>query len=309
MINKILKHALTLSIILSANTIIADEINVYLIGGQSNAAGRARTSNVISDPGNYGSSAADLTNPDVMLWHSSTLAAGPGANSWTTLAPAPQFGGGYFGPEIGLGNRLAELNPTRKIAIIKHAKGATSLHTDWDADRTPGLQFTTFLNTVNAAMQALVAQGHTPIIRGMAWQQGETDASRNNSSQSRAKAYSRKLKELILNTRSELNAPEMEFAYGSILQLLTSFPYENLVRAGQEAVDEDSGLPYSTPGANFIIADDLTTNYNNDAIHEDYIGQLELGKRFANQFGVIPEPTSIALLTVGLLALTKRHNK
>lgn len=262
----------------------AEIVDVYILAGQSNAAGRALIANVEMDPGGYGSAAADLSNTSVKLWHSSTLAGGPSPNTWTTLAPAPQSAPTTnFGPEIGLGNRLLELSPARNIAIIKHARGATSLHTDWDENNAGTNEWDILVSTVQAAMQSLINQGDIPIVRGMAWQQGERDALSSQTTLEQAEAYGQNLRNLITAARSVFNAPNMTFAYGRVLQK-SNATYEQQVRDGQDAVDQDSGHLLATERAFLVPSDDLTTDYNNDDIHLDYIGQLELGSRFANQF-------------------------
>lgn len=290
--------------LLLAGACPAAEIDVYLIGGQSNAAGRALISNVVLDPGQIGSNTAQLTNTDVRFYYSETVDANAGAtpNAWTTLQPAAQFEG-YFGPEIGLGNRLAELYPDRTIALIKHAKGSTSLASDWNPTGEGGAQWQLFVQTVQAGLQALIDEGHTPVLRGMVWQQGETDA----NSESGSEAYGSNLKQFIAAVREEFSAPDMAFVYGTILQK-ESRPFGAKVRAGQEAVDEDAQSPLSITGANLINADDLKTNYNNDLVHFDYISQIELGKRFAEELGSVqvPEPNSFMFLGTGGLLLFHR---
>ena len=290
----------------------AEDVDVYILAGQSNAAGMGLVSHVTSDPGGYGSTSTILANPDVLLWHSATLAGGSSANTWTTLAPAPEAATpARFGPEISLGNRLLELNPGRKIAIVKHARGTTSLHTNWDIDSSANNEWDVLAQTVHSAVQALIANGDTPIIRGMAWQQGERDANPSATTMAQADAYGQNLRDLILAARSEFNAPNMMFVYGRILQKISNstYAYEQRIRDGQDAVAEGSGSPLETPGAFITPSDDLTTNYGNDLLHLDYIGQLELGHRFAEQFGTVPEPSSACLLAPAVGLACGRHRR
>ena len=98
----------------------AKPIDVYLIAGQSNATGQGYLANL---PDGF------APNPKVLLFHSGKphLDAGTKPNTWLPLHQASESPD-RFGPELGFGNRLAELRPDRPIALIKHAhSGSTCL--------------------------------------------------------------------------------------------------------------------------------------------------------------------------------------
>ena len=101
----------------------ATRLRVYLLGGQSNADGRA-------DPAGL---PAGLKAPqaNVDLYYKVEGSAG----TLTTLRPGLSETL-QFGPEIMLGNRLAKLYADEegtRVAIIKYANGGTNLHTQWKA--------------------------------------------------------------------------------------------------------------------------------------------------------------------------------
>ncbi len=106
----------------------AKPIDVFLIGGQSNATGQGYMANLA--PG---------VAPDahVMLFHSGKphLNSGAEANTWMPLRQASESPD-RFGPELGFGNRLQERMPGRPIALIKHAHSGSSLVADWPRART-----------------------------------------------------------------------------------------------------------------------------------------------------------------------------
>ena len=163
---KRLIHLLSLSVLLSSLLSQANgsNVDVFLLGGQSNAVGVGFISEV--------SDLSVLYNRQIMLYHSSSLNSGQPARQWTTLRPAAGSLGN-FGPEIGFGNRVAELFPGHQIAIIKHAVGGTDLGAEWnpgthsdDVDHF-GVQFKIFVETVDAGSDSLIAQGYTPVIKGM----------------------------------------------------------------------------------------------------------------------------------------------
>ena len=278
---KKLIQLLLLSILLPAALAQAAGINVdvFLLGGQSNAAGRGVVSEV-PDP-------SALQNANIMLYHSASMNSGQMARQWTTMRPASNSAG-YFGPEIGFGNRMTELHPDRQIAIIKHAVGGTNIGADWnpgvstgDADHF-GPQYATFVETVNAGISSLIAQGYEPAIRGMLWQQGERDA-RDSSF---GPAYDRNLSHFIRRVRAQFDAPSMPFVYGQVLPVpLSAYNYRDQVRQGQWDVDEDSGHLSATDGARLVPADDLPMNSDN--LHVSAAGQMELGIRFADALGSV----------------------
>jgi hypothetical protein len=255
------------------------DVDVFLLGGQSNAVGRGAISE-LPDP-------AVLYNESVMLFHSANLVSGQPARAWTTLRPASNTAG-TFGPEISLGSRLAELYPGRRLAIIKHAVGATNLAVDWNPGAHPrdnshfGPQFATFVDTVDAGLASLIAQGYTPVIRGMLWHQGERDS--RDSSQ--GPVYGRNLAHFIRRVRGQFHAPSMPFIYAQVLpSALAGYDYRDQVREGQLQVDQDSGHRWATDGARLVPGDDLPMNSDN--LHISAAGQIELGIRFADALGSV----------------------
>jgi len=249
------------------------QVDVFLLGGQSNMVGHGAISE-LPDP-------SVLYNENVMLYHSANLNTGQPARQWTTLRPASN-NQNSFGPEIGFGNRMAELYPDRQIALIKHAVGGTDIGADWNPGAHPGdtshfgPQYATFVETVNAGIASLIAQGYEPVIRGMLWQQGERDA-RNSDF---GPVYDRNLSHFIRRVRTQFNVPNMPFIYGQVLPVvLSAYTYRDQVRQGQLDVDENSGHVSATDGARFVPADDLPMNSDN--LHVAAAGQIELGIRFA----------------------------
>jgi len=260
-------------------------VDVFLLGGQSNAGGRGVVSELPDS--------SVLYNTEIMLYHSASVVSGQPAGNWTTLRPAANSAGN-FGPEIGFGNRMAELHPDRKIAIIKHAVGGTDLGADWNPGASSGdtasfgPQFRIFVETVDSGIDSLTAQGFTPVIRGMLWQQGERD-SRNSSY---GPAYDQNLSHFIGRVRAQFNAPGMPFVYGQVLPVvLSGYDYRDQVRQGQFNVDEDSGHAFATDGARLVLADDLPMNSDN--LHISAAGQLELGIRFADAFATVVSASAV----------------
>jgi hypothetical protein len=259
-------------------------IDVYLIGGQSNATGQGYLANL--PPG----VAADS---HVLLFHSGKphLNSGAEPNTWIPLRQASESPD-RFGPELGFGNRLAELLPNRKIALIKHAHSGTNLFSQWNPGKDAsdeehfGPQFKIFIDTVTLGLKGLRDQGYTPTLRGMIWQQGESDT----KSEATAQQYGANLAHFIARVREQFQAPDLLFVYGYVLPAPSSGHARDLVRQGEKEVDQNSSSPLAMKGA-FVVqtddlsqrADDANTKYPKDHVHFGTAGTLELGRRLAER--------------------------
>lgn len=264
-----------------------NEVDVYLIAGQSNATGQGYTKNL---PANF------VVNTKVELFHSADIISGAAALSWIPLrhaSEAPDAAGDRFGPELGFGNAIQSLYGERRIAIIKHAKSATNLVQQWapgaNADDAAhfGAEFKTFVETVELGLQGLRDKGLTPMVRGMLWQQGEADADLGGSA---AAEYGQNLAAFIGRVRQQWAAPGMLFVYGFVYPASNEGPGRDQVRQGEAKVDQDSGDALAVSGA-FVIptdglslrAEDAGTPYPSDRIHFGTQGQLDLGLRMAEK--------------------------
>ena len=102
-----------------------NEVDVYLIAGQSNATGQGYTKNI---PATF------KIDGRVQLYHSPEIISGAAANTWIPLRHASEAAdscGDRFGPELGFGTNIRTFYPERSIALIKHAKSATNLVSQW----------------------------------------------------------------------------------------------------------------------------------------------------------------------------------
>ena len=96
-------------------------VRVILLGGQSNADGRADVADLPSG--------LQAPQTDVDFYYRTEASAG----GLTTLRPGLSESS-QFGPEITLGSRLADMyahEPQTRVAIIKYANGRGQRHHDW----------------------------------------------------------------------------------------------------------------------------------------------------------------------------------
>ena len=196
-------------------------INVYLIAGQSNAVGYGM------DTGNKIAKSDERFTEgfENVLYYGSF-------ERWS----GKSFDGGFepvklgmgveptrSGAEIGIANAVADYG--EMSAIIKCAQGATHLYPDttyevslkygtWtsptyiknnnvDMSKNPliGNMFRRFEQTVIDAIQLLVEDGYTPVIKGVWWMQGEAEM----FTLEMASAYRELFETLIYDTRNMLS--------------------------------------------------------------------------------------------------------
>lgn len=235
--------------------VTAKRLRVFLIGGQSNADGRADAAGLPTSP-------VDLQQPqeDVDFYK----------DSLTTLRPFSQFG-----PEITMGRRLADSiadGAATRIAIIKHAAGGTSLAVDWKAggDATTagdGSRYVTFQQTVSQGLAALAAAYPEAVIEieGMLWLQGERDAKGGLED-----GYESNLTAFIADVRATYGA-DLLFVIGRLSIDQTDIPPGPLgvVRAAQAAVAD------ADPRAALLDTD--VFGMKGDDLHFDAAGQQQIG--------------------------------
>ena len=238
-----------------APPVAVTRLRVFLVGGQSNADGRADSSALPTSPVNLQQPQADIDFYQTSL---------------TTLRPLSQFG-----PEITMGRRLADsigkLAGTR-VAIIKYGVGGTSLEVDWKAggDATSaddGPRYVSFQTVVADGMAALAAAypGATIEIEGMLWVQGERDAVIGAGA-----SYQANLTAFISDVRVTYGAG-LPFVVSRLSSGQTSIATGQLtlVRAAQAAVAA------ADPLATLIDTDSF--GVQSDLLHFDAAGQQQLG--------------------------------
>ena len=268
-------------------------VRVILLGGQSNADGRASSSGLPATPVN-------LQQPqnDVDFFYKTE----GGSSTLTTLRPGLSETS-QFGPEITLGRSMADLwsvEANTRVAIIKYANGGTNLQIQWKAggDATTtgdGPEYLTFQQTVTQGLAALTSKYPTAVmdLQGMVWMQGESDAANSYGSQ-----YQTNLATFIADVRATYGT-DLPFLIGRLSAGQTSLndtPTEatqfNLVRDAQTAVAA------AVPRVSLINTD--TFGMNADNLHFNSSGQQALGNDSAvSLVSYIPFTSPAALHQLG----------
>ena len=249
---------------------------VFLLGGQSNMAGVGGYDSPLPAP-------YDSPQPEVRFWnydpqiHPEYDFNVPGVGTgWVDLESGYGHLPTNFGPEITFGYTLKNMFPDDDIYLIKEGLTSQDLAVQWNSDGT-GPIYNIFKSRVDAAMQNLTDAGLAPTIAGMIWMQGESDAMNH----SYAIEYETNLTNLIADVRSDFSTPEMPFVIGRIL------PYYGTPADNATVRDAQESVAVADENVTWIDTDDLSLAY---AGHYGTQGQIELGTRFALEFGELPIP-------------------
>jgi hypothetical protein len=245
-------------------------VRVILLGGQSNADGRAVVANL---PASFQS-----PQSDVDFYYRTEFTAG----ALTTLRPGLSETS-QFGPEILLGSRLADIYAPEsgtRVAIIKYSNGGTNLHTQWKAGGNAtttgdGPEYVTFQQTVTAGRAALAAKYPTATLEldSMVWMQGESDVDAGTSATA---AYQANLTAFIADVRATYDS-SLPFIIGRLSSSQTALNATGLatVRAAQDAVAA------ANPRTSIISTDGF--GMNGDNLHFSAAGQQAMGSAFAEE--------------------------
>ena len=264
-------------------------MDVYLIGGQSNATGQGIFKNIPPD---------FFIDTAVRFFYGNGLQGTGKPMQWGPLCQASETND-KFGVELSMGTKLHEYYPKRQIGLIKYALSGSNLYSQWapgshTADTINyGAEFKKFVQTVDAALEQLKAKGIRPRLKGMVWIQGEADA-RDIAGGTHAEAYGKNLKHFIQRVREQWKVPDLPFLYAYVIPVpLQRFTGREEVRRGQQQVDQQSGHPLSVKNAFAIATDDLqlraddkNTPFPDDKVHFGTLGVWELGKRFAQKLKI-----------------------
>lgn len=248
-------------------------VDVFIVAGQSNA-----QSVILSGTSEVPSY---LATPDsgVKVWDGSAFVTlQEGFNSGgriTAVGPEWAYEGEFL-------YHYRQDNPSKTVYLIKRAEGGTSLAVDWDPAGSLFGQMETFC--VNG-LSALVSAGHTPTVRAMLWMQGESDA--NN--QTRANAYEVNLNNFISNVRSRCGDTNTRFILGRIIDNISNYPYQDIVRPAQQTIGAQSKNAWID-----------TDSYPIDVVHYTAPGQALLGQAMYTKY--------LSLQSVGRLPLGFRFH-
>lgn len=294
------------------------DIDVYLIAGQSNGVGytavdsESEQAEIAKDQRyrngfdgvmyyGYVECNKDTTLPANIALRSVKLGKGADSQGKTRETKYETFG-----PELGMAKYFADNGiANTNYGIIKYAAGGTAIYDEFTSNMgsqygnwmspslvakygkgsatLTGLCYANFLTTVRQGLKAYKDNGYNPVIKGLAWMQGESESQSANNS----KRYAELLSTMIADMRKDLT----EISGQDLSELLTvvakipskykdvvsSAAYVDVVRAQMDAVAEND--------ADVITIDnDFVTLPGTDNHHYNVPDMLQVGHNFAEAF-------------------------
>jgi len=264
-LSKIKTVLLIAVMILSMHVNGQTHLKVFLLAGQSNAAG-------------YGLN-IDIPMESQAMQHVKIYVSADCdfsiADKWSYVSPGMGATINHHGCELSVATKLSALLPTDSIAVIKFSLGATLLETQWRSPSAGGPTdpdpekhlFQRFVNTVHTALESL-APDYSYEIAGMLWMQGESDGKTIGN----ANNYGYNLSRFITDIRQALDVPNMPFIIGKI-STAERWVYAEIIRDAQDSVAK------LTPYVGIIDANKYPLGP--DGMHYTSEGLLSMGNDFS----------------------------
>lgn len=258
------------------------EVTVIFLGGQSNASGCSSDEylkkNVSAEK--YAEYEGGYDNVYINYYAS-------GANESQAFVPcAVRQGeaGGYFGPELGLAEKLHEEHPDELFFIIKYAWGGTNLFEQWlspSSDGKTGELYRAFVAYAKESIEYLKDKNYKVSVKGMCWMQGESDS----FSMENATDYGEHLSNFISDVRKEFS----RYAKGNGIAFVDAYIADNpifwvycdIVNEKKKEVADSSPMNVVVDTVAHGLSCAAEPEGSPDLAHYDSESQIKLGHLFA----------------------------
>lgn len=297
---------------IQVNFVSSSTIDVYLIAGQSNAAGFTPIKGLFN-PYTYGGTLNQdkideyINGYDNVYYYGATKLndISKGNMSYEVTRAGEGTAAAYMGPELGFAEVASPIlkEQNKQAAVIKYAVGGTGFanstsdtvktYGNWlsptslveeeaNLVETSGLLYKNLLKVIKSGLVDLVERGYRPVVKGMMWFQGCADA----GSKTISNQYAHHLTNLINDLRNDISNLETELSLekgylnvvaGKINDNLTRCEYENIVREQIQLVSETVEGVRVIDTKGMIVPDE---NDNNDVWHFSSKDMLKIGNMF-----------------------------
>ncbi|MDE6274796.1 MAG: sialate O-acetylesterase [Clostridiales bacterium] len=283
-------------------------IDVYLIAGQSNAAGysaKGRLNETFQNVYYAG---------EVDLWRQGAR-KGTATQKWLTNYKKSVTAGygrtsDYIGPEYGIAKVLNESYSAQSPALIfKSAAGGTSLRNEsagqsadygnwyprslWtrevNADTSPmGVQYNNFVENFKTVYNQLKSDGFAVHVKGMAWMQGEADLGRDSEYETLLKTFIADMRADLQNITGDDTLTKMPFVIGEIATTFETYNNEKVPSfiGVQRRIALDTENVYSVRTDDLTIVNASGAVVGTDKYHFNTQDAVTLGSKFGKALAV-----------------------
>jgi hypothetical protein len=283
------------------------EIDIYLIAGQSNAVGYT----IVDENGK-----ADLNQMDprftsgfdkVLYYGCSNVNVGAKLPTMTVQTTKIGLGkdNNCIGPELGMAQYFSNLS-TNQVGIIKYASGASSIYDDYKSTQnsqrgnwySPSVEkaigipagntsisgncYRVFLEVVKEGLKAYKELGYKPVIKGLAWMQGEAEC----QSKEYSAKYATLLKALISDIRTELSketGQDLSTMHVVVAKIPSHYKptnpsYTDVVREQQQFVaDNDAFITTIDNAIRDVVGENVGNYITEEEAREIIVEEVEQG--------------------------------
>lgn len=256
---------------------------IILLGGQSNASGCSIDKYLQKNVSEKKYDEYQNGYDNVYINYLSTLNTSGG---FVKCATKQGELGGYFGPELGLAEKLNELYPNETFYIIKCAWGGTNLFKEWLSPSSKGKtgeKYKYFTAFVDASIEYLISKNYDIHIEGMCWMQGESDSFSIETSTMYGEHLSNFIKDIRKRYSKYSANDEIAFIDAYIANNPLFWVYCENVNAGKDAVAKLSPMNSLIDTINHELICSEEPEGNPDIPHYDSMSQIKLGHLFAEE--------------------------
>ncbi len=260
----------------------SNEVQVVVLLGQSNGEGHTHSQYLPKTVGEEKAALYAQGFEKVKISYACTIANNTSNGQFVPVKLGQGTNVGRFGPEIGMAEKIAELDPQKQVYIIKYAYGGTTLNSQWrsPSSKNTGGLYKGAVEYILQQCQALEEMELYPVIKAVCWMQGESDASGTGFG-----AYETLEANFVKDLRNDLAYykpadAEIGFVDAGISQCVAWTHYQEINQAKQNLAAKDENHDYiDTIGAGLKF--NAEPAGAPDIYHYDSKSMVELGYLFA----------------------------
>ena len=252
---------------------------VIILIGQSNATGCSLTSYLEKNLGEEAYAKYEKGFSNVLINYCLDDHKYTSNGEFVTTDLSCGAGEGYFGPEVGIAEKLAEEYPDETIFILKYSMSGYSLHHHWLSEGKRGSIYEAFMIFAKQYMDTLLEHNYDAKIDAICWMQGESD-----TTDYKASKYYENQKAFVGYLRDDLAKYAQEGGIYFVDAGISNSPYCEpaypAINQAKEQFSRDSELNIYFPTISEGLTIHLEPEGEPDWGHYDSLSELKLGHLF-----------------------------